>query len=395
MGVIVEHNSPMLLMDHLPKLLASSLPDSQIAKNINCARTKTTQIIHMLKNYAESSVVEKLRNQFFSIIIDETTDISSKKCLAILVRFLDASKDKIKDTLLALVEVENCTAGGLTQAIVDLLEKFEINKNNVIGFAADNASFMMGQFGGVQAKLKELVNPDIFVLACICHSLHLCASEACKKIPSEAEEFVQDIYNYICRSPKRLKVYEEFQAFIDLKPHKLLRLSQTRWLSLEAVVKRILEKWQALKLYFTSEVIEEKNFMRPRQILDKFERPETEIYLSFLCYILPLINKLNLEFQLNRSSLDSSDQWTSGSDFTDIVAIYHGLEKPKDCNEFLQYFVTEAVQLIRNGIIVDGTHFSVRLKAFICDTPAKKAILIHRGDDGRTWRMVGYREVER
>nr|CAI5858476.1 unnamed protein product [Callosobruchus analis] len=303
MGVIVEHNSPMLLMDHLPKLLASSLPDSQIAKNINCARTKTTQIIHMLKNYAESSVVEKLRNQFFSIIIDETTDISSKKCLAILVRFLDASKDKIKDTLLALVEVENCTAGGLTQAIVDLLEKFEINKNNVIGFAADNASVMMGQFGGVQAKLKELVNPDIFVLGCICHSLHLCASEACKKIPSEAEEFVQDIYNYICRSPKRLKVYEEFQAFIDLKPHKLLTLSQTRWLSLEAVVKRILEKWQALKLYFTSEVIEEKDFMRPRQILDKFERPETEIYLSFLCYILPLINKLNLEFQSEKAKI--------------------------------------------------------------------------------------------
>nr|CAI5869733.1 unnamed protein product [Callosobruchus analis] len=161
----------------------------------------------------------------------------------------------------------------------------------------------MGQFGGVQAKLKELVNPDIFVLGCICHSLHLCASEACKKIPSEAEEFVQDIYNYICRSPKRLKVYEEFQAFIDLKPHKLLRLSQTRWLSLEAVVKRILEKWQALKLYFTSEVIEEKDFMRPRQILDKFERPETEIYLSFLCYILPLINKLNLEFQSEKPKI--------------------------------------------------------------------------------------------
>ncbi|VEN59042.1 unnamed protein product [Callosobruchus maculatus] len=125
-----------------------------------------------------------------------------------------------------------------------------------------------------------------------------------QKNSSEAEEFVQDIYNYICRSPKRLKVYEEFQAFIDLKPHKLLRLSQTRWLSLEAVVKRILEKWQALKLYFTSEVIEEKDFMRPRQILDKFERPETEIYLSFLCYILPLINKLNLEFQSeNRKSI--------------------------------------------------------------------------------------------
>lgn len=182
MGTIVEHNSPMLLMDHLPKLLTSCAPDSRILKHINCARTKTTQMIHMLKAEAETELVRQLKVTPFSIIIDETTDISVKKCLAVLVRFVDRNICTIKENLLALVEVEKCNSEGLTRVIVDLLNKFDIDNQNVIGFAADNASVMMGEFGGVQAKLKERVNPNIFVIGCTCHSLYLCTSEACKKI---------------------------------------------------------------------------------------------------------------------------------------------------------------------------------------------------------------------
>ncbi|VEN39828.1 unnamed protein product [Callosobruchus maculatus] len=37
-----EHNLPFSLMDHLPGLLQSVCPDSKIAKQIKCARTKAT-----------------------------------------------------------------------------------------------------------------------------------------------------------------------------------------------------------------------------------------------------------------------------------------------------------------------------------------------------------------
>lgn len=99
--------------------------------------------------------MQHLKSTKFSIIIDETTDISTKKCLAVLCRFVNTSQTAIKDQLLSLIEVEDCSASGLTNAILDLLKKFEINHNNVIGFGADNASVMMGQIGGVQAKLKK------------------------------------------------------------------------------------------------------------------------------------------------------------------------------------------------------------------------------------------------
>ncbi|XP_018570645.1 uncharacterized protein LOC108910509 [Anoplophora glabripennis] len=303
MGLVVEHNCPMLIMDHIPRLLHSCLTDSGIVKNINCARTKCTQMIHMLKNEAELDITENLKTNKFSIIIDETTDISSKKCLAVLARFIDKKKMMITEQLFSVLEVNDCTANGLTTAIICLLNKHKINPTNIIGLAADNAAVMMGDIGGVQAKLKEKINPNIFVIGCICHSLHLCASMASKKIPSEIEEFVQDIYNYISRSPKRLNIYQEFQAFVELKPHKMLKLSQTRWLSLEAVVVRILEQWSALKLFFTHEVAEEKELQKAINILDKFNNVNVELYLTFLSYIIPHINKMNLEFQSEEPKL--------------------------------------------------------------------------------------------
>lgn len=69
------------------------------------------------------------------------------------------------------------------------------------------------------------------------------------------------------------------------------------------VVRRILEQCQALKLYFTGEVAEEKDFQRARLILDKFNNPEIELYHTFLYYILPIVNKLNIEFQSEKPKI--------------------------------------------------------------------------------------------
>ncbi|CAH1099060.1 unnamed protein product [Psylliodes chrysocephalus] len=102
----------------------------------------------------------------------------------------------------------------------------------MIGFAGDNASVMMGKKTGVQAKFREL-NEDIFILGCRCHSLHLCSSAACTKLPKSVEEFVRNLYNHFSNSPRRIDEFEEYQKFLQLKPHKLLRPAQTRWLSLQ------------------------------------------------------------------------------------------------------------------------------------------------------------------
>ncbi|KAL4718030.1 hypothetical protein ACJJTC_002448 [Scirpophaga incertulas] len=116
---------------------------------------------------------------------------------------------------------------------------------------------MMGSQNSVASRFQENL-PGIFIFKCICHSMHLCASEACKKLPRRCEDLARNIYGFFKLSSKRQAQYLEFQVFTNTKIHKILHPSQTRWLSLLSVVNRLLEQWNSLKLFFTQKWLEEK-----------------------------------------------------------------------------------------------------------------------------------------
>lgn len=51
-ALIVEHNLPMLIMDHLPKLLTAADRDLKVFKRMNCSRTKITKMIDVIEEEA-------------------------------------------------------------------------------------------------------------------------------------------------------------------------------------------------------------------------------------------------------------------------------------------------------------------------------------------------------
>jgi len=53
---------------------------------------------------------------------------------------------------------------------------------NIIGFASDGCNTMFGPWNSVTSRFKEDF-PEVIVQKCICHSLALCGSEACKILP--------------------------------------------------------------------------------------------------------------------------------------------------------------------------------------------------------------------
>lgn len=296
---LAEHNLPFLLLDHLTKLLPVLCPDSEIAKHIHCGRKKGTNLcVNLIGPTQISMLAKELNNSFFSLIVDEMTDVSVCKTLAVVVRYYQNSVEKVCDRFLGLVEVEKGSAESLFNSIIELLNNYKIKIENMIGFAADNASVMMGKKNGLQAKFKQII-PHVFVMGCVCHSFNLCSSAACKMLPSSVEEFCRDVCNYFSHSSNRLKDLKKCQMFAKIEPHKMLKLSQTRWLSLQMVVNRILEQWNALLLFFTSEVSEndDANIGHARHILEALKNPVFKLYLLYLKYVLDIVNRLNLEFQ--------------------------------------------------------------------------------------------------
>lgn len=83
---IAEHNLSFNLLEHLPKLMQACEPDSTVLKKVRCDRKKGTQIIKEIIGPANTSNIstDLINNQTpYSIIIDEATDISVKKSMAV------------------------------------------------------------------------------------------------------------------------------------------------------------------------------------------------------------------------------------------------------------------------------------------------------------------------
>ena len=100
-------------------------------------------------------LVERIRHNNFSIIVDESTDLSSTKTLAVVVRVMDKTMFCAKDLFYTSIEVECADHVTLYNAIVAEFIKDKINyKERLKGFASDGTSVMMGKTNSVMRKLK-------------------------------------------------------------------------------------------------------------------------------------------------------------------------------------------------------------------------------------------------
>lgn len=144
----------LLLMDHLPNCIRNVCPDSNIAAVLSCGRTKAKTILtKKIAPFAEEKLASKLRNINFSLIVDETTDISTTSAFALVSRYYDNEYQTVKD-------------------------------EDIIGFGSEHAANMVGVRKGVQALMRKDV-PNLFVLCCTSHSMHTCVANACKVLPKK------------------------------------------------------------------------------------------------------------------------------------------------------------------------------------------------------------------
>ena len=88
---IAEHNNmAFLVADHFKKLCKVMFPDSKIAEQFACGRTKTTAIVkHALAPALNGEVIKKCQSSLFTVLCDGGNDQVYKKYFAIMVRYWD------------------------------------------------------------------------------------------------------------------------------------------------------------------------------------------------------------------------------------------------------------------------------------------------------------------
>jgi hypothetical protein len=178
---------------------------------------------------ADAIIADIKQAQYFSVICDETTDVSHQEQLCLCVRFVDVkdSRHRIREEFLQFQAVTDLTGEGLAGTIVSSLQAYGLDMSKMVGQGYDGDSAMSGCVNGVQTKVRETARLATHV-HCSSHVLNLVLNTACS-VPEIRNMFatVKEVTNFINESAKRRHVALSVQP--DDCKRRLITLCETRF----------------------------------------------------------------------------------------------------------------------------------------------------------------------
>ncbi|XP_025192611.1 52 kDa repressor of the inhibitor of the protein kinase-like [Melanaphis sacchari] len=210
--------------EHLTSILQTPGRNKYITPQIQ------NEIISSCGNIILQTIVKKVNDsQCFSVLADETTDISVTEQLALCVRYID-KENNVNESFLKFIQVHSLSGKNLADSILNGLISCGIDCDFLYGQGYDGASNMSGQFQGVQAHIRSKY-PKALYVHCAAHSLNLAVSTASNiKSVRNCLGIIEKLYVFF-NTPKRnavlLSAIENSNT--DQKVKTLKRLCATRW----------------------------------------------------------------------------------------------------------------------------------------------------------------------
>ena len=173
---------------------------------------------------------------YFSLMADESTDVSSKEELSICARWLHEKKPV--EHFLGIVPAKKTTAEAIAEYLYAFLESKDIDIKKMRGLGFDGANTMSGQRSGVQLRL-QLHSPSAIYVHCRCHQLQLATLNAANE-HNEVKRVLGTlltIWKAFHYSPKKAEMLAEVQAELNSPELKMLKPSDTRWLARERAIR--------------------------------------------------------------------------------------------------------------------------------------------------------------
>jgi hypothetical protein len=155
------------------------------------------------------AIKEEMWDCLFSILVDESRDISVKEQKAIVVRFVN-KKDEVIERFLRIKHVKDTTLESLKKALVEMLSDHGLVVAKLRGQGYDGASNMRGEFNCLQKLIRD-ENSFAFYVHCFAHQLQLivvAVSKCCSSL-EDLFEYVTSIVNITCASCKRKDILQQ------------------------------------------------------------------------------------------------------------------------------------------------------------------------------------------
>jgi len=114
----------------------------------------------------------------FGLLVDESSDISKKEQMAVVLRFVTCGV--VKERFVGLVHVKETSSLYLKSAIESLFVEYGLSSTKVRGQGYNGASNMHGEFNGLEVLIIN-ENKFAYYVHCFAHQLQLVIVAVAKK----------------------------------------------------------------------------------------------------------------------------------------------------------------------------------------------------------------------
>ncbi|XP_060217352.1 uncharacterized protein LOC132644762 [Lycium barbarum] len=136
-------------------------------------------IVSACKIETIKAITEDLNGDYFSLLVDESRDVSHKEQMAICLRYVD-KRGFVMEAFIGLVHVKETSALSLKKAIVDVLAHHYLTLSYVRGQCYDGSSNKQGELGGLKTLIKQ-ESRSAHSVHCFAHQLQLTLVAVSKK----------------------------------------------------------------------------------------------------------------------------------------------------------------------------------------------------------------------
>jgi zinc finger BED domain-containing protein 5/7/8/9 len=247
--------------------------------------TVKRRIVDMSEDVLEQ-IVEKVNlSPYFSIQLDESTDIASQAQLLVYIRYLD-NRNFAENFLFCKPLVANTTG----EAIFNCLNMFFVENcidwSKCVGVCTDGAAACTGYKSGAVKRIQD-VAPLAVWTHCFIHRQALAA----KQMSQELHETLQDVVNvvnFIKGRPLQQRLFTILCGEMGSLHDSLFLHTEVRWLSRGRVLKRVFELRDEIQLF----LLEQKH-----AAAKQFENNTWLANLAYLTDIFDHLNTLNCSLQ--------------------------------------------------------------------------------------------------
>ena len=161
----------------------------------------------------KSVVDECNRSLFWSVMLDEATDVVSTEQLSICVRYVRETDHGLEvcEEFLGFCAIARADAQTITSTVDSFLRQCGLNMVRLVGKGFDGASTMSGHVSGVSVQLQELHPTARYFTHCRNHALNLVIVASCNGVPDihNFMDALKELTVFFKYSPKRKHILQD------------------------------------------------------------------------------------------------------------------------------------------------------------------------------------------